>query len=136
MKIIQANKFYYLKGGAERYMLDLSDWLGKQGHEIIPFAMQHQSNIETQYDRFFPSYVETRKVSLSPSGLRTFLRMLYSRQTKQKMSALISEVQPDLCHIHNIYTQLSPSLLQVNFLKYYEIFLRFPAIPPLPACVR
>ena len=47
MKIIQANKFYALKGGAERYMLELSGWLESQGHQVIPFSMQDPDNRET-----------------------------------------------------------------------------------------
>jgi glycosyltransferase involved in cell wall biosynthesis len=37
--------------------------------------------------------------------------MVYSIEARRNMATLIAEQQPDICHIHNIYTQLSPSIL-------------------------
>ncbi len=111
MKIIQANKYFYLKGGAERYVLDLSSWLQEHGHEVVPFAMKTDKNRETPYERFFPSEVATASAVLGWQGIRTLGRMIYSREAKKKMTALIAATKPDVCHVHNIYTQLSPSIL-------------------------
>ncbi len=111
MKIIQANKFYFKKGGAEKYMLDLSSWLEEHDHEVIPFAMKHNDSFDTPYKKFFPSFVRTEQVSLGWQGVRTMGRMLYSSGAKRKMRKLIKVTKPDLCHVHNIYTQLSPSIL-------------------------
>ncbi|MFC1788179.1 glycosyltransferase family 4 protein, partial [Patescibacteria group bacterium] len=105
MKIIQANKYYYLKGGAERYMIELSEWLESQGHQVAPFAMAHPKNIPSQYELYFPSLVQTQTPRISFSGLRTLGRMFYSTQAKRKMRDLADTFRPDLCHIHNIYTQ-------------------------------
>ncbi len=111
MKIIQANKFYYLRGGAEKYMLDLSSYLESQGHEVIPFAMASSENLSSKYEQFFPSFVQTQKVRFGLSGLRTVGRMLYSLQARRKLATLVHRTKPDLCHLHNVYTQLSPSIL-------------------------
>lgn len=114
MKIIQANSFYYLKGGAEKYMLDVCDWLTTHGHEVIPFAMRHTENKPSEFDKYFPSFVQTEKVELGffgIKGLKTFGRMVYSLEARRKLSTLIYEQRPDLCHLHNIYNQLSPSIL-------------------------
>ncbi len=111
MKVIQANKFYFLKGGAEKYMLEVSDWLGSHGHEVVPFAMEHPDNIKTPYARLFPSHVFTEKTSFGWQGIRTISRMIYSIEARRKLATLIRETKPDICHIHNIYTQISPSIL-------------------------
>lgn len=111
MKIIQANKFYFLKGGAERYLLDLSAWLASEGHEILPFAMRHPENLPAPTSEFFPSFVETERVRFGLSGLRTLARMVYSAEAKRKMGQLVDAKLPDVAHIHNVYTQLSPSIL-------------------------
>lgn len=112
MKIIQANKFYTLKGGAERYMLELSDWLETQGHTTIPFAMQHPDNRETPYSDRFVSFVQTEPVRSNPwQAARTVGRMFYSLEARRKLATLIAQEKPDLAHIHNIYTQISPSIL-------------------------
>lgn len=111
MRIIQANKFSFMKGGAERYMLDLSDWLRAQGNDVIPFAMAHPQNLETPRSIFFPSFVETERVRFGWKGMKTVGRMFYSFEARQKMAQLIEAERPDVAHLHNIYTQLSPSIL-------------------------
>ncbi len=111
MTIIQANKFYFLRGGAEQYVLELSRWLASEGHTVIPFAMRHPENLSTPYARYFPSFVNTERVRPGFSALKTLGRMTYSIEARRRMATLIAETSPDLCHIHNIYTQLSPSIL-------------------------
>lgn len=111
MRVIQAHKFYFMKGGAERYLLDLSAWLQTQGNEVIPFAMEHPNNLETRYRLFFPSFVSTEKVQLNWSGLKTFGRLFYSVEARRKMAALIEAERPDVAHVHSLYSQLSPSPL-------------------------
>jgi glycosyltransferase involved in cell wall biosynthesis len=50
-----------------------------------------------------------------PEGLRGRAglagRMVYSREARRKMASLLSHRPVDLAHVHNIYHQLSPSLL-------------------------
>lgn len=111
MKIIQANKFYFMQGGAERYVLDVSAWLEFHGHEVIPFAMDHPDNLETPYQKYFPSFVQTDRVAMNWQGIRTLSRMVYSLEARRKMATLIAQTKPDIAHLHNIYTQLSPSIL-------------------------
>ncbi len=100
-----------MQGGAERYLLDVSSWLASQSHEVIPFAMQHPDNLETPYQNYFPSFVQTGRVTANWQGIRTLTRMVYSLEARRKMATLIAHTKPDLAHIHNIYTQLSPSIL-------------------------
>lgn len=113
MKIIQANKYFYPRGGAETYMLSLFDWLEQQGSTVIPFAMQHEDNLPSEFQKYFVSRVltETSDSISFFQKLKTFGRMMYSFEARRNMSRLISTEHPDLCHIHNIYTQISPSIL-------------------------
>jgi glycosyltransferase involved in cell wall biosynthesis len=121
MTIIHANKYYFLKGGAERYMLELSNWLERQGHKVVPFAMAHPDNLSTPYAKYFVSQIKTNESEISPlskGGLRgvaerlhTFGRMMYSLEARRNLATLITHTRPDLCHIHSIYTQISPSIL-------------------------
>lgn len=110
MKIIQANKFYRLKGGAERYMLEVSDWLEKEGNQVVPFSMQHQDNLPTPFEKYFVSFVQTQQVKLR-GAFKTVSRMAYSLEARRKLASLIAAERPDLCHVHNIYGQISPSIL-------------------------
>ncbi len=120
MKIIQANKFYYPRGGAETYMLALSSLLEQNGHEVIPFAMRHAENLATPFEKYFVSELETSflRAERDRKGqkgamqkIRTFGRMMYSLEARRKLATLIAQQKPDLCHLHNIYTQISPSIL-------------------------
>lgn len=111
MKILFANKYYYIKGGAERYMLALRALLMKNWHAVYPFAMMDPHNLPTEWKRFFVSAVKTHDVSFSLAGLKTAGRILYSFEAKRKFGAMLDKVKPDIVHIHNIYHQISPSIL-------------------------
>ena len=41
MRILQAHKFFYLSGGADRVFFDTAGLLEKNGHEIQYFSMKH-----------------------------------------------------------------------------------------------
>ena len=51
MRIVMCHEFFYLRGGAERYMFDLMELLARRGHEVIPFSMHTPLNHPTPYDR-------------------------------------------------------------------------------------
>ncbi len=111
MKILLANKFYYLKGGTERHFFDLKKLLEKNGHQTIDFAMQDNKNFKSPYSKYFVSPINLEKSSLSLDGLKAAGRIIYSFEARAKMEALIRAEKPDLAHIHNIYHQISPSIL-------------------------
>lgn len=119
MKILFANKFYYLKGGAERYYFDLKKLLEKNGHKIISFSMEDKKNYKSEYAKYFVSNVELEKPKFSFKDLKAAGRILYSFEAKKKIEELIKREKPDIAHINNIYHQISPSILSV--LKKYKI---------------
>jgi glycosyltransferase involved in cell wall biosynthesis len=114
MRVLSINKFHYRRGGAETAYFAHADLLARHGHDVIPFSMQHPQNEPTPYARYFVSNVELRDRG---AGLRTRVatagRMLYSREAAQKVDALVRETRPDVAHVHNVYHQLSPSILPV-----------------------
>ncbi len=111
MNIILANKYFYLRGGAERYLFDLRDLLIRHGHAVIPFAMKDGMNVSTHWSDKFVSPVHTQNVSFGWQGLRTAGRLLYSFEAQYKFASLLDEVRPEVIHLHNIYHQISPSIL-------------------------
>ncbi|MEW6610405.1 MAG: glycosyltransferase family 4 protein [Patescibacteria group bacterium] len=113
MKILQTNKFYYEQGGAERYMFMLSALLEEHGHEIAPFAMASEKNKSHPLDKFFVSEVSTLKPQGGWKGLRTASRALWSWEAARKLDRLLIEHSVDIAHLHNIYHQISPSILPV-----------------------
>jgi glycosyltransferase involved in cell wall biosynthesis len=111
VKILQANKFHYVKGGAERYYLDVSRLLAEHGHDVVPFSTRDARNLPTPYARWFVHGVDYRG-RLTPSArMREALHAIYSRETVRQVTGLVRETRPDIAHLHNIYHQLSPSLV-------------------------
>lgn len=111
MTILQVNKYYYPRGGADVVMLELAKLLEARGHQIVPLAMQHPQNLASPYAHSFVSEVETESVRFGWQGIRTAARMLYSVEARRKISSLIRTTKPELAHLHNIYHQISPSIL-------------------------
>ena len=98
MRVLQAHKFYWYRDGASNYALFLSDLLKQNGHEVIPFAMQDEKNLESPYSRFFVSKSELQnpeQVSFL-NKLKYTGRMFYSFDAKKKIKQLLKEeVQKD-----------------------------------------
>lgn len=114
MRVLQVNKFYWQAAGPERYMLELSAVLRQHGHDVCFFAMQHERNLESDCSPFFVSEIKFRGTSLAykaRTALRTVGKMVYSRESKLKMAALLQAKKPDLAHVHMIGRQISPSVL-------------------------
>ncbi|MBN1779889.1 glycosyltransferase family 4 protein [bacterium] len=116
MKILMINKFFFVKGGAERYFFELKSILESRGHQVIPFSMAHPRNFSDPYSRYFVDEIDFNAGSLS-GRIRAALispgRVLYSHQAQQRIRALISETRPDIAHLHMIDHQISPSILPV-----------------------
>ena len=112
MKVLAVNKFYYLYGGADRYFLERNELLRQRGHEVIPFAMSHERNLSTPYAEYFVSPIYFFDTKRQSRPWKIVERVLYSLETKQKISRLVKETRPDIAHLHNIAHQLSPSVLQ------------------------
>jgi len=113
MKILQVNKFFYLKGGAERYFFELSDLLASRGHEVIPFAMEHSANLPSPYGRYFVSHVDLDGSGSPLRKLGAAARVVYSTESRRKLRTLLENVRPEVAHLHNIAHQISPSIIDV-----------------------
>lgn len=114
MKILMVDKYYFIKGGAERYYFELKKLLESKGHQVIPFSMQHSENFETSYENYFVKNIEFNGLSTVEKAKRApemFKRIIYSQAAKVAVSRLIEKEKPDLAHIHMIDHQLSPSIL-------------------------
>jgi glycosyltransferase involved in cell wall biosynthesis len=111
VKILQANKYHYVKGGAERYYLDVSHHLAARGHEVIPFAMTDPRNEPSDYAPFFVHGVDYRGRLNPLRRAREAGHAIYSFETRRKVRALAKRTRPDVAHLHNIYHQLSPTVI-------------------------
>ncbi len=113
MKILQVNKFFYVRGGSERYYFDLCDLLSARGHEVVHFSMQHPRNRTSPQDDDFMPYIDLNAPMSIGERLAAASRILYSREAARRMEALIDRHSPDIVHLHNITRQISPSIVAV-----------------------
>ena len=130
MKILFANKFFYLRGGADVSFFLTAELLQKKGHSVSFFSMKAPQNIDSPYSRYFVSYMDLNNGGGVFNKLKTAGRILYSFEAKRKISRLIKEERPDIAHLNNICHQISPSIIDalkkrgipvVMFLRDYKL---------------
>ena len=104
MKILLANKFYYRRGGDCIYMLNLEKLLKAHGHDVAVFAMDYPENLDTPWKKYFPKNM---------SKLMAFTRPFGSHEVKSTFKKLLDDFKPDVVHLNNVHTQLSPVMAEL-----------------------
>lgn len=104
MRILLSNKFYYRRGGDCIYMLNLEQLLKAHGHEVAVFAMDYPDNGETPWKKYFPSNMSKPMAFTRPFG---------SHEVRVKFNRLLDYFKPDVVHLNNIHTQLSPVIAEL-----------------------
>lgn len=110
MHILQINKFYHIVGGVDRYFFEVSELLEEKGHKLAYFSMEDKNNKPSKWSKYFISNLSFERVNLK-NGLRVIGRMVYSVEARRRIAQLLDVFHPDIAHIHNIYHQISPSIL-------------------------
>ncbi|MEK7072270.1 MAG: glycosyltransferase family 4 protein, partial [Patescibacteria group bacterium] len=72
--------------------------------------MHEEINKNTKWSKYFVSYVSFKNINLN-NGLNVISRMIYSLEARKKLSYLLDNFTPDIAHVHNIYHQISPSII-------------------------
>jgi len=111
LRVLHVNKYLYRRGGAEGYMLDVAELQRNAGDEVAFFGMRHPDNEPQRYESWLPKLIELEP---APVGLRkapAAARMIWSTSSRTGIRKVLRDFQPDIVHCHNIYHQLSPSIL-------------------------
>lgn len=112
MKILQANKFFFINGGSETVMFQERNFLLKNGHQVIDFSMQDDRNLVSDNQIHFVnnrSYKDSKSSRLAK--VIDAFSFIHSPEAVKNISCLIEETKPDIVHCHNIYHQLTPSII-------------------------
>lgn len=112
MRILQINKYHFIKGGADRVFFNTISLLEQRGHEVLTFSTRRPENIPGKYSDYFVPYIEHRQ----NTGLRNLLnagRYLYNKSAYKNLERLVSTFRPDIAHLHLFYGDLSASILKV-----------------------
>ena len=120
MKIIIVNKFLYSRGGDCICAMNLRQLLENNGHEVRYFAMEYPQNIECKETIYFP-----KEVSFSSPGIKNKMeavnRILFGGGVKQRFQKLIDDFKPDVVHLHNIHSYLSPILAKIAYSNHIKV---------------
>jgi glycosyltransferase involved in cell wall biosynthesis len=111
VRVLLVNKFFHPRAGAETSFLQTRRLLLDRGHEVIDFAMQHEANLPSPYARFFAprrSYDNGTPIAKRAVDAAS---TLYSRSARRALSNLLDVHPPDVAHLHNIYHQLTLSII-------------------------
>jgi len=112
MKILLSNKYYYPRGGDCIYTIELEKLLKEKEHEVAVFSMQHASNLSSEYSGYFPSEIDFKKKNLN-NFLNSFIRPFGSPEVRRNFIRLINDFKPDILHLNNIHSQISPVIARI-----------------------
>jgi glycosyltransferase involved in cell wall biosynthesis len=113
MHVLQVNKFFYEKGGTERYFFSLSRSLERRGHAVSHFSMSHPDNLESPFSEYFVSQKDYAVRDAQPYDAAAGVSFIRSREAARNIGRLIEAETPDIAHLHNIYHQITPSIIPV-----------------------
>ena len=111
VKVLLANKFFFGNGGSEAVMFHERDFLRTAGVDVVDFAMDDPRNRPSPHASTFVGNQNYADQSRGGSRLRTAWQLIHSSEAVRKIGAVIDKTQPDLMHCHNVYHQLTPSII-------------------------
>lgn len=123
MKIALVNYRYFISGGPERYLFNIKEILEKNGHEVIPFSVQHSQNVKSNYNHYFLSpignseevyFSDYNKKSIRDS-IKGFARMTYSFEAKRTFKRFLLATKPDLVYILYFQSKISCSIVDAAY---------------------
>lgn len=109
MRILMVNKFLYLRGGAEVYMVKLGEYLRSCGHEVEYFGMYDEKNCVHNSLGLYTSPLDFH--SRKAETLLYPFKIIYSVDAKRKLTKICESFKPDIIHLGNINFQLTPSVI-------------------------
>lgn len=138
MNIILSNKFYYPRGGDCTYTIGLEKLLKSKSHNVAIFTMNHPQNLKNEYQKFWLSYIDYSNLNFK-NLKETLLRPVYSEEVKIKFNNLIDNFKPDIIHLNNIHSQISPAIIEISYKKGIPVLWTlhdYKLICPAYTCLR
>jgi glycosyltransferase involved in cell wall biosynthesis len=108
--LLAINNYYYYRGGAETVFLEHNRLFGEHGWKVVPFAMRHPKNLDSPWADYFVDEIEFGSDYSLARKVANASKVVYSFEARRKLAKLIDRVRPDVCHAHNIYHHISPSI--------------------------
>lgn len=110
-RVLIANKFYYPRGGDCICTINMERLLRDKGHATAIFAMDYPDNLPTEWSRHFAPQVDFG--GGAAQKLAAVKRILGMGDVRRCFREALDEFQPDVVHLNNIHSQLSPVLAKM-----------------------
>lgn len=110
MKILIVNKFYYPRGGDCVVAMSTERLLREAGHEVRVFSMDYPDNVSLPESGSFASNVDFS--GGIGSKIKAAERILGLGDIRKSFRLVLSEFAPDVVHLHNIHSYLSPAVAE------------------------
>ncbi len=100
-------------------MFNIKRVLEEHGHEVIPFSIHSNKNVETEYAKYFVEPIGSRDATYFDEYKKTpktiwqmITRSVYSLEVKKAIKKEIADVKPDIVYTIHFVNKLSPSVLK------------------------
>lgn len=118
MNILLCNYRYFLTGGPERYMFNLTSLLESKGHKVIPFSFKYTKNVTSEFSKYFATppisldipYLGNIKIGIDRK-IKLFFKLIYNHEAKVKIAKVIRDQKIDIVHTLQIVNFLYPSII-------------------------
>lgn len=111
MRVLHVNKFFHPRAGAETSFLQTRRLLLERGHEVLDFAMRHPENLHSPYEAHFAPFRSYDGTGGIARRGHDAVASVYSVSARRCLAGLLEERAPDVAHLHNVYHQLSLSVV-------------------------
>lgn len=95
----------------------------ERGWQVVPFSMMHENNISSEWSKYFVDEIELGKKTSAFKRMLQAGKIVYSFEARRKITQLVKKVRPSVCHVHNIYHHISPSILSVMKAEEIPLFM-------------
>lgn len=117
MRILLVNKFYYRRGGDCTAVFSAEQLLKAKGHEVALFGTKHPQNESSRWESYFAGEVRFDSSTTIAGKLSAAARIFHSGEVERKFSRLLSDFKPDVVHLHNIHSYISPLVAEIAHRK-------------------
>jgi glycosyltransferase involved in cell wall biosynthesis len=112
MKILQINKYHYIRGGSDSVYFNSGKLLVEKGNEVVYFAMHFDENVTCTEEKYFAENKDFTTLSLKKK-ITNLPSFFYNKNAEKNLLDLIESEKPDIAHLHIFYGSLTSSILKI-----------------------